>query len=32
MKRIMKRKIYIYQQDNWPDFYWDIEELAFLLS
>ena len=25
-------KIYIYQQDNWPHFFWDNEELLFLLG
>ena len=25
-------KIYIYQQDNWPDFFWDNKELLFLLG
>ncbi len=28
----MDRKIYIYQQDNWPNFTWNIKELSYLLS
>ena len=28
----MDRKIYIYQQKNWPNFNWKIEELAGLLA
>jgi Fic family protein len=28
----MKRKTYIYQQENWPDFTWNINELSDLLA
>ncbi len=28
----MNRKIYIYQQDNWPNFTWNINELSNLLA
>ncbi len=28
----MNRKIYIYQQENWPNFTWDIKELSDLLA
>ncbi len=28
----MNRKIYIYQQDNWPNFTWNINELSDLLA
>ncbi len=28
----MNRKIYIYQQENWPKFIWDIKELSDLLA
>jgi hypothetical protein len=28
----MNRKIYIYQQENWPNFVWSAQELAELLA
>lgn len=28
----MNRKIYIYQQENWPNFFWNINELSNLLA
>ena len=28
----MKRKIYIYQQDNWPHFFWNSKEISDLLA
>ncbi len=28
----MNRKKYIYQQENWPNFIWNIEELSDLLA
>lgn len=28
----MNRKIYIYQQENWPKFIWNIKELSDLLA
>ena len=28
----MNRKIYIYQQENWPNFVWSVQELAELLA
>ncbi len=28
----MNRKVYIYQQENWPNFIWNINQLSYLLA